>query len=193
MIGNGLQKGFLDSSKSLLARGSRYVHRVGSTLIVRLVKMSRKEVLAGFTLVELLTVIGMLGTITAIAIPTYSGYMNKAKITKAIAEITMLQNEIKLYEIDRNTLPNSLDDIGWGNLLDPYGNPYRYENFAIGFSGKGVGGKRKDQWDNPLNDDYDLYSMGRDGKSAQHLHNPKSHDDIVRAREGRFIGLASEF
>lgn len=193
MIGNGLQKGFLDSSKSLLARGSRYVHRVGSTLIVKLVKMSRKEVLAGFTLVELLTVIGMLGTITAIAIPTYSGYMNKARITKAIAEITMLQNEIKLYGIDRNTLPNSLDDIGWGNLLDPYGNPYQYLNFATALKGKGVGGKRRDKWDKPLNDDFDLCSMGRDGKSQQNLNAKFSHDDIIRAREGRFIGLASEF
>ena len=193
MIEIGLKKGFFHSSKALLARGNRYAQRVCWTLIVKLLKMGRKEVVAGFTLVELLTVIGLLGTITAIAIPTYSGYMNKARITKAIAEITMLQNEIKLYEIGEYTLPNSLADIGWGNLLDPYGRPYQYLNFATGLKGKGVGGKRKDQWDNPLNDDYDLYSTGRDGQSAQHLHNKKSHDDIVRAREGRFIGLASEF
>ena len=189
MIGNGLQKGFLHSSKFLFTRGNRYVHRVGLTLIVRLVKMGRKEVLAGFTLVELLTVIAILGTITAIAIPTYSGFMNKARITKGIADITIIQKEIKLYEIDRDALPNDLADIGRGNFMDPYGRPYQYQTF----SGPGVGGRRKDQWDNPLNDDYDLYSMGRDGQSAQHLHNKKSHDDILRAREGRFIGLASEF
>ena len=176
-----------------MARAGRYVHRVSSTPVVRLFKMGRKEVLAGFTLVELMVVIAMLGTLSGIAIPAYSRYIDKARITKAIAEITILQKEIKLYEIDRNTLPNSLADIGRGNLLDPYGNPYQYLNFATGLKGKGVGGKRKDQWDNPLNDDYDLYSMGRDGQSAQHLHNKKSHDDIIRAREGRFIGLASEF
>jgi len=189
MFGNGVKKGFFHISKSLFARGNRYAHRVGSTLIVRLLKMSRKEVLAGFTLVELLTVIAILGTIAAIGIPAYSGYMNKARITKAIADITIIQKEIKLFEIDRDTLPNTLDDIGRGNFMDPYGNPYQYLTFA----GPGVGSRRKDQWDNPLNDDYDLYSMGRDGGSAQHLHNPRSHDDIVRAREGRFIGLASEF
>ncbi len=193
MSGNGLKKEFFDGSKFFIARVGSYVHRVGSTLMMRWLKMSRKEVLAGFTLVELLVVIAMLGTLSGIAIPAYSRYIDKARITKAIAEIRLLQKEIKLYEIDRDALPNSLDDIGHGNLLDPYGNPYVYENFATGFSGKGVGGKRKDQWDNPLNDDYDLYSMGRDGISAQHLHNKKSHDDIVRAREGRFIGLASEF
>ena len=151
--------------------------------------MSRKEVGGGFTLVELLVVIAMLGTLSGIGIPAYTRYIDKARITKAIAEITMLQNEIKLYEIGENTLPNSLNDIGWGNLRDPYGRPYQYNTF----SGPGVGGRRKDQWDNPLNDDYDLYSMGKDGESAQHLHNKKSHDDIIRAREGRFIGLASEF
>lgn len=189
MFGNGLNKGFFHRSKALLACGSRYAHRVGSTLIVRLVKMSRTEVLAGFTLVELLTVIAILGTITAIGIPTYSGFMNKARITKAIADITIIQKEIKLYEIDRDALPNDLTDIGRGSFMDPYGRPYQYQTF----SGPGVGGRRKDQWDNPLNDDYDLYSMGRDGQSAQHLHNKDSHDDILRAREGRFIGLASEF
>ena len=193
MFGNGLKKGFFHSYKSLFARRNRYVHRVGSALIVRLVKMSRTEVLAGFTLVELLTVIAILGTITAIAIPTYSGFMNKARITKGIADITIIQKEIKLYEIDRDALPDDLADIGRGSFMDPYGRPYQYVNFATALKGKGVGGKRKDQWDNPLNDDYDLYSMGRDGQSAQHLHNKKSHDDILRAREGRFVGLASEF
>jgi general secretion pathway protein G len=113
-----------------------------------------------------------------------------------------IQNEIKLYEIDQDALPDTLDDIGWGYLLDPYGNPYQYTSFADqgkgnkGNKGKGSKGKvkkRKDQWDNPLNDDYDLYSMGRDGMSAQHLNNPKSYDDILRVREGRFIGLVSEY
>lgn len=189
MIEIALKKGLFHSSRSLLARGNRYAHRVCWTLIVKLLKMGRKEVVAGFTLVELLTVIGLLGTITAIAIPTYSGYMNKARITKAVADLTIIQKEIKLFEIDRDYLPNDLADIGRGNFMDPYGRPYQY----LTFSGPGVGGRRKDQWDNPLNDDYDLYSMGRDGQSAQHLHNKNSHDDIVRAREGRFIGLASEF
>ena len=189
MLGNGLYKGFVHVFETLFRPGNRVVHRVDSPPFARLLKMGRKEVFAGFTLVELLVVIAMLGTLTAIGIPAYSGYMNKARITKAIADLRIFQKEIKLFEIDREALPNTLDDIGRGNFMDPYGNPYQYQTF----SGPGVGGRRKDQWDNPLNDDYDLYSMGKDGQTAQHLHNMKSHDDIVRAREGRFIGLAAEF
>ena len=45
----------------------------------------------------------------------------------------------------------------------------------------------------PLNTDYDLYSMGRDGKSKTPLTASESHDDIVRALDGEFVGLASEF
>lgn len=193
MFASGLKKRFSHFSHSLFARGNRIAHRLGSLAISRLLKMSRKEVLAGFTLVELMTVIAILGTLAGIGIPAYSGYLNKARITKAIADLRIIEKEIKLFEIDRDALPDDLADIGRGNFMDPYGRPYQYVNFATGFTSKGVGGKRKDQWDNPLNDDYDLYSMGRDGESAQHLHNKKSHDDIVRAREGRFIGLASEF
>jgi prepilin-type N-terminal cleavage/methylation domain-containing protein len=88
MFGNGLKKGFFHISKSLFARGSRDAHRVGSTLIVRLFNMNRKEVLAGFTLVELLTVIAILGTIAAIGIPAYSGYTERDKAFRDRPEYT---------------------------------------------------------------------------------------------------------
>jgi general secretion pathway protein G len=190
MIGNGLKKGFSHISKSLFVRGSRYVQRVASPLIVRLLKMSRKEIIAGFTLVELLVVIAMLGTLSGIAIPAYSRYIDKARITKAIAEIIDLQKAIMLYEIEQDTLPDSLDDLGRGNLLDPWGNAYQYLNFA---TVKGKGKMRKDRWLVPINDFYDLYSMGKDGRTVAPLTAAMSHDDIIRANNGRYIGLASEF
>jgi general secretion pathway protein G len=190
MSGNGLKKGFFNVSRSFFARGKWYAQRVGSPLIVRLLKMSRKEVIAGFTLVELLVVIAMLGTLSGIAIPAYSRYIDKARITKATAEIIDLQKAIMLYEIEHDTLPDSLDDIGRGNLLDPWGNAYQYLNFA---TVKGKGKMRKDRWLVPINDLYDLYSMGKDGMTATPLTAAVSHDDIVRANNGRYIGLASEF
>lgn len=45
----------------------------------------------------------------------------------------------------------------------------------------------------PLNTDFDLYSVGKDGLSKATLAPPQSHDDIIRANNGRFIGLASDY
>jgi general secretion pathway protein G len=58
----------------------------------------------------------------------------------------------------------------------------------------GVEGKmRKDRFLVPLNSDYDLYSMGKDGDSRPPLTAQMSRDDIVRASDGAFVGLASDF
>jgi general secretion pathway protein G len=153
-----------------------------------------KERCGGFTLIELLTVVAIIGTLAGIAIPTYSDFIEKAKIAKAIAEISILQKEIAAYEGEEsdNFLPNTLNDIGRGNLLDPWGNAYQYLNFAT-IAGGGVGGKRMDQFTKPLNTDYDLYSMGKDGETQQNLTGKKAHDDIVRGNDGRFIGLAWQY
>jgi len=45
----------------------------------------------------------------------------------------------------------------------------------------------------PVNTDFDLYSMGKDGKSRAPFTAKASHDDIVRANDGKFIGLVSEY
>jgi general secretion pathway protein G len=52
---------------------------------------------------------------------------------------------------------------------------------------------RKDRFLVPLNTDFDLYSVGRDGESVPPLSAAKSRDDVVRAANGAFIGLASKF
>lgn len=137
-----------------------------------------------------MVVIAILGTITGIAIPVYNSYIEKARIAKAIAEIAIIQKEIAAYKMVEEVLPNTLNDIGRGNLLDPWENPYKYLNFA---SIKGKGPMRKDRFLVPLNTDYDLYSMGKDGLTKPPLTAKASHDDIIRANDGRYIGLGSEY
>lgn len=144
----------------------------------------------GFTLLELLVVIFILGTLAGIAIPVYTHYIEKARLTKAIVEVRILQKEILLYEMDAKDLPNTLNDIGRANLLDPWGNAYQYLNFA---TIHGMGPVRKDRFVVPLNSDYDLCSMGKDGQTATSLTVKISHDDIIRANDGNFVGLASEY
>jgi general secretion pathway protein G len=144
----------------------------------------------GFTLIELLVVLGIVGVLTGIAIPTYSAYVEEARNLRVIIEIKMLQEEIANYQTKNGNLPNSLDDIGRGSLADAWGNPYRYLNFA---TEHGVGRMRKDRFLVPLNTDYDLYSMGRDGRSQTPLTAAASRDDIIRANNGEFIGPASAY
>jgi general secretion pathway protein G len=55
-----------------------------------------------------------------------------------------------------------------------------------------IGSAKKNMMDAPVNQDYDLYSMGKDGKTNFSFKAPVSWDDVVRAYEGRYIGLVSE-
>jgi general secretion pathway protein G len=146
-----------------------------------------------------MAVISILGTLAGLAIPTYWNYIEEAKITKSIAEISMLQKEIYAYKEKNECLPATLADIGRDTLPDPWGNPYDYLNFDIlGGKGKGKKGKgndkpRKDHHLHPINTDFDLCSMGRDGKTNEPLTAEASRDDIIRASNGTYIGLASEY
>ncbi|MGD2185979.1 MAG: prepilin-type N-terminal cleavage/methylation domain-containing protein [Desulfobacterales bacterium] len=149
----------------------------------------------GFTLVELMIVVAIIATLSAIAIPNYIGYRYKAQIAAAIAEIRILEEKIANYVVDNDDYPDSLNDIGTGPFIDPWGNPYAYLKIA-GVDHKG-GGKtdkrRKDHNMVPVNSDFDLYSKGRDGDSKAPFTAKHSRDDIVRANDGQFVGLASDY
>jgi general secretion pathway protein G len=53
--------------------------------------------------------------------------------------------------------------------------------------------RRRDQFLFPLNTDYDLFSLGPDGRSASSLSNPLSLDDVIRANDGGFFGTAASY
>ncbi len=60
-------------------------------------------------------------------------------------------------------------------------------------SAPGKGKARKDRKLNPLNSDFDLYSLGKNGVSKTQLTNKDSLDDVVRANDGAFVGLAADY
>jgi general secretion pathway protein G len=45
----------------------------------------------------------------------------------------------------------------------------------------------------PINSDFDLYSMGEDGKSSPPLTAKSSRDDIVRANNGAYYGYGRDY
>ena len=148
---------------------------------------------AGFTLIELVIVAGLIGTLSMIIVPRLLGYSQRNKDQQAIVDITKMSAEIAVYIMDYTVPPDSLADVGYDNLRDPWGNPYEYLKI-IDSSDPSIGGKqRKDHSLVPVNSDYDLYSRGADGLTGAPFTDRKSRDDIVRASNGAFIGPVSEF
>ena len=146
----------------------------------------------GFTLVELMIVVAIIAVLSTIAVPRYFRILIVAKTTVAIEGIKDLQDALDLYEAANGKLPLTLDDLGGGPYIDPWGNDYQYLNFST-IKGKGKGKLRKDKFLVPLNSTYDLYSMGPDGESQSPLTAKASHDDIIRSNDGDFVGVASSF
>jgi general secretion pathway protein G len=136
--------------------------------------------------------VAIIATLASIAVPIYMGLMERARIAKAMADIRILESEIAMFELDRTRLPVNLGEINRAVLKDPWDNPYEYLSFAA--AGPGWKGKaRKDHSLVPLNSTYDLYSKGKNGKSASPLTAQASGDDVIRANHGGYIGLASGY
>ncbi len=119
----------------------------------------------GFTLVELLLVLMILGILAAIVIPKFSGRTEQAKRQAAVTQISTFRTALNTFEVDNGYYPkgrNGLQDLvtqprdaqNWRGPyldpaqvpLDPWGNEYIYE-----YPGK-----------NNANS-YDVYSQGPPG------------------------------
>jgi general secretion pathway protein G len=119
---------------------------------------------AGFTLVELLVVLVILGLLAALVAPRVLSYLGSSKTKTAQLQITSFADALDLYRIDNQGLPTSAEGLkalvekpanatGWnGPYLsqskipqDPWGKDYQYA--APGQHGE-----------------YDLFSLGADGK-----------------------------
>jgi general secretion pathway protein G len=173
----------------------------------------RERLRRGFTLVEIAIVMAIIGVVAALASTSYQAYIERVRVLRAVIEIKNFATQLEGYLADSGSLPPTLADAGLGTPRDPWGNPYQYLPLAGtklpggggGGAGGGAGGggggggggapahARKDRFLVPINTDFDLYSMGKDGESVPALTAAKSRDDVVRAANGAFIGLASKF
>lgn len=120
----------------------------------------------GFTLVELMVVIFILGLLTTIVVINVLPSQDRAMVQKAQADIATLGQALEMYRLDNLSYPGSSDGLqaliapppsltttaryrqgGYIKKLpdDPWGRPYQYDN--PGRQGPG----------------YDLYSLGADG------------------------------
>ena len=146
----------------------------------------------GLTIIELVMVLAIISTLAAIGIPLYADVTERARVIKAVSDIRILEGEIAVFEATYERLPTDLAEIGRDTLRDPWGTPYQYLNFAT-LDNNGKGKMRKDRFLVPLNSTYDLYANGKDGDTQPPLTAMVSHDDVVRANDGGFLGLASDY
>jgi general secretion pathway protein G len=153
---------------------------------------SRRRIRA-LTLVELLIAIAVLGTLSAIAVPTYNNYIDEARSSSAVADIRAIEGGILRFQVERGRPPDTLAEAGLPTKLDPWGNPYKYTRIAGLPKNEQDAKCRWNKFEKPLNEDFDLYSMGKDGETKPKITHKDSYDDIIRANGGAYVGLASEY
>lgn len=101
---------------------------------------------SGFTLVELLVVVAILGILGTIAIQNVTEHLKTANITAAQASVKSLSEAVTSYYIKNKKLPNSLNQLvegsdddppilegGEGALIDPWDNEYTFETHGKRF------------------------------------------------------------
>ena len=143
----------------------------------------------GFTLVEVVLIVAILGVLTTLVASTYQGYRDRLKLDQAVGDVMTISLPVTEFRADYKRLPVDLAEIGKSTMLDPWGNPCQYVNHDTAPNGS----FRKDKNIVPINSDFDVYSKGKDGASQAPLTAQASRDDIIRANDGAFVGLASVY
>ena len=143
----------------------------------------------GTTLVETMGAFAVLATLVAVGLPAYDGHQEKMRMVEVQKDFGIVELKMQRYFAANGEYPPSLASVG-APLEDPWGNPYGYVRMS---DLNGHGHVRKKTGDVPVNGDFDLYSTGPDGDSVSPLTGTGSHDDIVRAGDGDFVGWASDY
>jgi general secretion pathway protein G len=146
----------------------------------------------GMSLMELMIAVAIVGVLASIAYPSYQNYVYRVEVAEASTELRAIIDIIERFQVSQGRYPTQLSELNLSPELleDPWGNTYQYLNLS---TVKGNGKVRKNKSLKPINGFYDLYSVGRDGKSSSPLTAKASQDDVVVANDGAFIGLGSDY
>lgn len=137
----------------------------------------RKQAEQGFSLIELLIVVGIIGIIAAIGVPMLLDAMDRAKQRRTMGDMHSLVTANGTYKVDLQVYAPTLNDLQGAEYLqvvvldDGWGNPFVY---------------------NSNGDNYDLTSWGRDGAAGPPPPSPWRNDpfepDII-VNDGMFTQM----
>ncbi len=126
----------------------------------------------GFTMIEIMLVVIIIGALAAMVMPRLAGRSDQARVAAAKADVTAnIPTALKMYELDNGSFPTTEDGLkalltkpsnaaGWRGPylekkpIDPWGREYKYVSPGV-----------------HRTNDYDLYSLGKDGVEG--------NDDVV--------------
>jgi general secretion pathway protein G len=140
-----------------------------------------------FTLVELMLVVVALALLTTMSMSSYQKFTDRARNAQAASDIREIDAMITRFYTQNSQYPDNLVEINV-TRTDPWGTTYQYLNLT-----KSKRGQRKDGVLQPINSDYDLYSKGKDKGSGLPINSGAGADDIVRGRNGNYIGLGKDY
>ena len=122
----------------------------------------------GFTLIEIMVVVVIIGLLAAVILPNIFSNLSKAQITKAKSDIQAIEGGLTMYKLDNYKYPST--DLGLNALVQRPNDP-TVRNWRDGGYLKRVS---NDPWGNPYQyvfpgtrgQEFDLYSFGADGQEG---------------------------
>jgi general secretion pathway protein G len=122
---------------------------------------------AGFTLIEIMVVVIIIGLLAAVVVPQFLGRVDDARVAKAKEDIQAIETALTMYKLDNFNYPTP--ETGLKALVEKPNDP-NVHNWRPGGYLKHL---NKDPWGNDYqyqvpgtHGEYDLFSLGADGQAG---------------------------